>query len=173
VAVGVEANDLALVLNVVVDVAFAVGHRELRLAGQFDGGDHLIVARVDDADAVSTAVEGPHGLRCGIEDGAVRMIADRNGLLDGVGFAVELRDLIRAAVSDVSIFAVARKDDAVRAVQAGNVGDLLALAGVHDHDVVAAGNVEQLRLRINGEVVPSSIAAQFPFVLDVPGSLGA
>ena len=127
--------------------------------------DHFARGCVDDGDVVAAAVEGPDGLRGRLKDDAVGVLAaGRNGGDRRQRGAVEDDDGIAAAVGDVAEFAGLVERDAVRAVQAGDGADQLAGGGVDHQHVRAARNVEPVRSRVGGQIVPSAIAADLPFV---------
>ena len=71
---GVEADDLALVFDVVEDRSLAIDGGELRLAGQGDGGDDFLRGGVDDRCVLAAAVEGPDRLGGRLEDDAVGVL---------------------------------------------------------------------------------------------------
>src|SRR5690348_17655182 len=61
VCAGVDVDDFAEVLDVVIDGAFAVGDREFGFAGKLYGGDDLVSLVADDGGVFATAVEGQIG----------------------------------------------------------------------------------------------------------------
>ena len=73
VSAGVDVDDFAEVLDVVVNGAFAVGDGKFGLAGELHGGDDLVCLVADDGGVFAASVEGPDGLRDGLEDDAVRI----------------------------------------------------------------------------------------------------
>ena len=171
VGAGVEADDFALVFDVVEDRALAVGGGELGLAGQGDGGDDLARGGVDDGDVVAAAVEGPDGLRGGLEDDAVGVGSGGDGGDGGEGGAVEDDHGVAAAVGDVAELAGGVESDAVGAVEAGDGADGFAGRGVDDVDARAVGDVEAVGAGIGEQVVPAALAADLPVVDDVVGLL--
>ena len=74
----VEADNLILALDVVVDVALAVRDRELRLAGQRNRRNDFLRVRIDHGGVTAAAVEGPHRLRDRLERDAIRIGAGGN-----------------------------------------------------------------------------------------------
>ena len=74
VGFGVEADDLALVFDVVEDRSLAIDGGELGLAGQRNGGDNLLRGGVDYGGVLAAAVEGPDGLRGRLKDDGVGVL---------------------------------------------------------------------------------------------------
>ena len=128
--VGVEADDFALVFDVVEDRALAVDGGKLGLAGQGDGGDYFLRGGVDDGDVMAAAIEGPDGLRGRLKDDAVGVLAGGDGGDSGEGGAVEDDHGVAAAVGDVAELAGGVERDAVGAVEAGDGADWISRSSV-------------------------------------------
>ena len=168
---GVDADDFALVFEVVENCALAIGDSKLRLAGEGDGGDDSVRDGVDDGDRLGAAVEGPDGLRGGLEDDAIGVGSGGDGGDDGEGRPVEGDDCVAAAIGDVAELAGGVERNAVDAVEAGDGANRFTGGGVDDVDLRAVGEVEAMRAGIGDEIVPSAFAADFPVVDDVVGLL--
>ncbi len=168
---GVEADDLALVFDVVEDRALAVDGGKLGLAGQGDGGDNIPRGGVNDGDVVGAAVEGPDGLRSRLENNAVGVLAGRDCSDGGEGRAVEDDHGVAAAVGDVAELAGRVERDAVSSVEAGDGADGFPCVGVNNFDPRAVGNVEAVRAGVRKQIVPSALAADLPVVDNVVGLL--
>jgi hypothetical protein len=171
VGVGVEADDLALVFNVVEDRSLAVDGGEFGLAGEGDGGDDLLRGGVDDGDVFAAAVEGPDGLGGRLEDDAVGVLAGGDGGDGGQGGAVEDDYGVAAAVGDVAEFAGCVEGDAVGAVEAGDGAHRFAGLSIEDFDAGAVGEVEAVGRRVGEQVIPAAVAADLPAVEDLVGLL--
>ena len=143
----VEAHDLVLALDVVEDVALAVGDRELRLAGQRNGGDDLLRVRIDHSDVVAAAVEGPDCLRDRLIGDAIGIGAGGNGGDRLERAAIEDDDHIGAAVADVAVLPCCIERNAMRALQPGDGADRFSAAGIDHLDPGTVRDVEAMRRR--------------------------
>jgi hypothetical protein len=83
--VGVEADDLVFVFDVVENRSLVVDGGEFGLAGEGDGGNQLSRGGVNDGCVLAAAFEGPDGLGGGLKDDAVGILAAGG---DGGGNAV-------------------------------------------------------------------------------------
>jgi hypothetical protein len=63
--------------------------------------------------------------------------------------------------------------DAVRTLQAADLGDQFSALRVDDHDAVEASDIEQVGRFIDFEIVPAAIASKLPGVLNFEGSGGS
>ncbi|WP_449424035.1 hypothetical protein [Rhodanobacter lindaniclasticus] len=120
VAGGVDLDQLGCVLDVVVDVAGAVGYGELRLAGQRDGGDHRAFRGVDHAGRVTAAIERQHVMRGFVVNDGIGLLAGADDGRQRLEHAqIELGDRgVRAIAGEAAPQVVGDRD----AVHAGGVG---------------------------------------------------
>ena len=167
----VDLEHFALVFNVVVDVALAIGGGELGLAGHIDGGDDFARCGVDDRDVLAAAVEGPHGFGGGFVDDGVGIGAGGDGGDGGEVGAIEDHDRVASAIGDVADLAIGIERDAVGAVQAADGAEEFAAGGVDRVHMIAARDVDAMGGGVDEQVVPSAAVGELPLIENLIGTL--
>jgi hypothetical protein len=159
-APGVQGHDLALVLDVHVDAALVVRHRELRLAAQGNGTGHRAARRVEGGGIAAPAVEREHPARGAVVQDRVRVLTGLDLADPAQGLEVEDRRARAATVADEAAAKVAGDRDAVHARRVRDVADHRPGIGVDHHHVRAVRNEQTARGRVEGEIVPAAVAAE-------------
>ncbi len=113
---GVKSDNFVLVLNVVVDHSFAIGHGVLRTAAHGDCGDDCKRAWIDHRSVVSLAVHGEDVFRSGIVNDAIRVAAGLDVIRDLQGLEIENEDLISATITDEASSKFAHQGNAVNSL---------------------------------------------------------
>ena len=121
---------------------------------------------------MTAAVECKDAALRRLKQHGIGVLSGRDGRENLVGCAIEDKDRAGSAVGDIAEFALIVEGDAVRVGEAGNLGDQLARLQIDEHDPVEPGDVEDVRCGIDSHVIPASISAQLPGVLELEGRFG-
>src|SRR5262249_38331759 len=130
---GIYRYDLALVVEVYEDRAFAVGSRELGVTTQRDQSRHFAGFGFDSRRVGATAIEGEHAVRRRIVDDAIGISANLH-LSDGLQrLWIKDRNGTITPVAGEAASEIVGDGDAVHAGRVGNFPRALAGIGVKDH----------------------------------------
>ena len=158
----VEADNLMLAFDVVVDVALAVRDRKLRLTGQRNRRHHFLRVRIYHGGVATASVEGPHCPGDRLVCDAIRIGAGGNAGHRLECPAIEDHDHIRAPVADVAVLSGCIQRNTVRALQPGDGADGFSAAGIDHFNPGTVRDVEAMGRGIRNEIVPAAIAADLP-----------
>src|SRR5438132_303500 len=157
---GVDLDDLALILDIDVDVPAPVRSGEFRPAAQRDGARHFLRAGVNGGAVLAAAVEGKDAVGARIENDRIRALSHRDGRVGLESLQVEGGDGAGAAVAGKAAVERVVQGDAMHALGIGDIAYLLPFVNVNHHDVCAARDVEAARRAVNVESVPAAISGE-------------
>src|SRR6185437_10444512 len=116
----VDVDDLALVLDIAVDIPLAVCHRKLRLSWQFQRPQHFVIFCINHSYIMTAAVKCPNRPRDRLVQNPIRIRPRWNGVDHLIRLAIENRHLVAPSVTDVTASARS-ENDSVGPMQTGDV----------------------------------------------------
>ena len=84
--------------------------------------------------------------------------------------AIEDDDYVSSNIADVAILALTVQSNSVRPLQSSNAPNRFAGLRIHNLDARAMRQVEQVCLRISGEVIPAAVSADLSARLNLVGA---
>ena len=120
----------------------------------------LPVPRIDHRRRVRVAVEGEHAVRRGVVDDRVGILGGRNAAEHLERLQIEHDDRLVVARRRESVPGGRRDRRAVRAVDAGDFAEQLAVVLVDDHHAILPADEQTVIRRIGHDVVPAAVAAE-------------
>ena len=159
----IDLHHLALVFDVDVDVALAIGRGELGLSFQRHGARQRSFLGVHRGGAGAAAVERENTLGCRIVNDAVRIHPGRNLAHLRERLHIENHHLVRRAIADESVIEFGRERDAMHQLQARDVAGHFAFLAIHHIHFGAVRNEHAARRGIGGQVIPEAIAGNTDF----------
>jgi hypothetical protein len=158
----IEGDEFGGVFNVYEDRAFLVGGGEFGFAAEIEFASNLAFRSIDRGCVMAARIEGENALRERVIKYGVGAGADFDLLFYREGLEVEDAHRVFPAVAGVAAAIVVIERDPVDTRRVRDFADLLSRGCLNDGYSRGASNEETLALAVNHEVVPSSIATQFP-----------
>jgi hypothetical protein len=112
----IKLNNLALVLNVCIDIAFPIAHRELRLAIKSNSAGDLSGGGVYRGHVIAAAIECKYSLAVRVVQNTVGIFARCYPLQNGIRLQIENDNHVVAAIADVASVEIIGHRDAMYAL---------------------------------------------------------
>ena len=166
-----------LILEVDIDFSGAVRSKKFRCAAEFDRridlAIHGIDIRLESHQLIPVAGDSEDQILPLVINNAVRIGHGSEFAQDGIRLEIEDQDgAVAAAIGDEAAAERRNNRRSVRTLLSRNIAQNLAARGVDDHGVRAARDKQPMRLRINGQIVPSAVATDVHGLRNIPFSLG-